>query len=209
MQHRRTPIEEEVEASASSVGAIVSAAAASSNHGGHPPQPPNAQPQPPPPPTSESVHSSVSSMVPPSVRIEGCTPPSDSSVDGEMYKCELRSFSLDRVFFSPLPLHYIRGVQLGGLAFPWLMTLVSRTKSAFPLECPQMKVLSGVKESSRKCQTDFFIISILPFPTDVMFCERSSTREYDSTKTCFEGEMEQLGSTISTLPKRATCGWPI
>ncbi len=99
MQHRRTPIEEEVEASASSVGAIVSAAAAASNHGGHPPQPPNAQP-PPPPPTSESVHSSVSSMVPPSVRIEGCTPPSDSSVDGEMYKCELRSFSLE---FSFLP----------------------------------------------------------------------------------------------------------
>ena len=37
----------------------------------------------------DSVTSSVSSMVPPSVRIEGCTPPSDStSIDGELYKCK-------------------------------------------------------------------------------------------------------------------------
>ena len=31
-------------------------------------------------------------MVPPSVRIEGCTPPSDSSIEGELYKCKLGRF---------------------------------------------------------------------------------------------------------------------
>eukprot|EP00095_Tigriopus_kingsejongensis_P001268 maker-scaffold149_size310270-snap-gene-1.8 protein:Tk01268 transcript:maker-scaffold149_size310270-snap-gene-1.8-mRNA-1 annotation:"hypothetical protein EPUS_04676" len=33
----------------------------------------------------DSVTSSLSSMIPPSVRIEGCTPPSESSLEGELF----------------------------------------------------------------------------------------------------------------------------
>ena len=45
---------------------------------------------------SESANSSISSMVPPSVRIEGCTPPSDSSLEGELNACKDLSYFFDK-----------------------------------------------------------------------------------------------------------------